>query len=63
MGYGTRSSYALKHRPRSVSGFYCVEDHRYGLLLSHGGLVFMGLIATKIRDYDAIRIPNAATKP
>jgi len=54
MGYGTRSSYALKHRPRSVSGFYCIEEHRYGLVLSIGGLVFIGLIATKIRVYDAI---------
>ncbi len=63
MGYGTRSSSALKHRPRSVSGFYCIEEHRYGLVLSNGGLVFIGLIATKIRIYDAIRIPNAATKP
>ncbi len=63
MGYGTRSSYVLKHRPRGVSGFSCIENHRYGLLLSSGGLVFIGLIATKIRVYDAIRIPNAATKP
>ena len=49
MGSGTRSSYVLKHRPRSASSFDCIEDHRYGLLLSNGGLV-----ATMIRIYDAI---------
>ena len=63
MGYGTRSSYALRHRPRSVSGFDCVEDHRDELLLSNGGLVLMGFVATMIRIHDAIRIPNAATNP
>ena len=63
MGYETRSSYALKHRPRSLSGFDCIEDHRYGLLLSNGVLIFMCLIATMIRIYDAIRMPNVCTKP
>ena len=63
MGYETRSSYALKHRPRDVSAFDCIEDHRYGLLLSHGGPIFMCLVATTIRIYDAIRMPNACTKP
>ncbi len=63
MGYGTRSSYVLKHRPRGVTGFDCIEDHRYGLLFSNGGLVFMGLVATMIRLYDAIRMPNVCTKP
>jgi hypothetical protein len=62
MGYGTRSSYVLKHRPRDVAGFDCIEDHRYGLLLS-SGLVFMELVATMIRIYDAIRMPNSCTKP
>jgi hypothetical protein len=63
MGSGTRSSYLLKHRPRDVSGFECIEDHRYGLPLSSGGLVFMELVATMIRIYDAIRMPNVCTKP
>jgi hypothetical protein len=62
MGYGTRSSYILKHRPRGVASFDYIEDHRYGLLLPNGGLVFMGLVAPMIRIYDAIRMPNAATK-
>jgi hypothetical protein len=63
MGYGTRFSYILKHRSRDVSGFDFIEDHRYGLLLSNGGLVFMGLVATMIRIYDAIRMAKACTKP
>jgi hypothetical protein len=54
MGNGTSSSYVLKHRPRSLFGFSRIEDHRYELLLSNGGLVFMGLVATMIRIYDAI---------
>jgi hypothetical protein len=62
MGYGTRSSYVLKHRPRGVSGFSCIENHRYGLLLS-SGLIFIGLVATIIRFFDGIRMPNACTKP
>jgi hypothetical protein len=32
------------------------------LLLSNGGLIFMGLVATMIRIYDTIRMPNACTK-
>jgi hypothetical protein len=63
MGYRTRLSYLLKHRPGSVYGFDCIEDHRYGLLLSNGGLVFMCLVAKLIRIYDAIRMPKACTKP
>jgi hypothetical protein len=63
MGHRTRSSFVLKHRPRGGVGFDCMEDHRYGLLLSNGDLVFMGLVATMIRIYDAIRMPNACTKP
>jgi hypothetical protein len=54
MGYGTRPSYALKHRPRDVTGFSRIENHRYGLVLSNGGLVFMELVARMIRIYDAI---------
>ena len=45
------------------TGFDCIEDHRYGLLPSNGGLVFIGLFATMIRNYDAIRMPKACTKP
>jgi hypothetical protein len=45
------------------TGFDCIEDHRYGLLLSNGVLIFMCLIATMIRIYDAIRMPNVCTKP
>jgi hypothetical protein len=63
MGNGTRSSYALKHRPRSLSGFDGIEDHRYGLLPSNGGLIFICLIATMIGFFGAIRMPNACTKP
>jgi len=63
MGYGTRLSYVLKHQPRDVPGFDCIEDHRYDLLLSNGGLVFICLVATMIRIYDAIRMPKACTKP
>ena len=64
MGSGTRrASYVLKHRPRSASVFDCMEDRRYGLLLSNGGLVFTCLVGTMIRIYDAIRMSNAATKP
>ena len=63
MGYETRSSYVLKYRPRDVSAFDCIEDHRYGLLLSNGVLIFMCLIATMIRIYGAIRMPKAWTKP
>jgi hypothetical protein len=33
------------------------------LPLSSGGLVFMELVAKLIRIYDAIRMPNACTKP
>ena len=33
------------------------------LLFSNGGLIFMGLVATINRIYDAIRMPNACTKP
>jgi hypothetical protein len=51
-----------RNRPRSVSSFDCIEDHRYGLLLSNGGLVFMCLVATMIRIYDAIGMPRACTK-
>jgi hypothetical protein len=54
MGYRTRSSQVLKHRQRSVSGFECIEDRHYGLLLSHGSLVFLCLFATMIRIYGAI---------
>jgi hypothetical protein len=63
MGNRTRLSYVLKHRPGRVSGYDCIEDHRYGLLLSNGGLVFMWLVATMIRNYVAIRMPKACTKP
>jgi hypothetical protein len=63
MGYRTRSSQVLKHRPMDVSGFESIEDHRCGLLLSNGDLIFMCLIATMIRIYDAIRMPNVCTKP
>lgn len=62
MGYGMGSSYLLKHRPRGVAGFDRIEDHRYGLVLSNGGLVFMCLVATMIRIDDAIRMPNVCTK-
>jgi hypothetical protein len=54
MGYGTRFQYVLKHRPMDVTGFFRIEIHRYGLVLSNGGLVFMCLVATMIRIYDAI---------
>ena len=63
MGNGKRSSYVLKHRPRSLSGFDCIEDHRFGILFPNGGLVFTCLVGTMIRIYDAIRMSNAATKP
>jgi hypothetical protein len=63
MGYGTRLSYVLKRRPKGIAGFDRIENHRYGLLLSNGGLVFICLVATMIRIYDAIRIPKACTKP
>jgi hypothetical protein len=63
MGNRSRSSYVLKHRPGSVSSFDYIEDQRYGLLLSNGDLVFVGLVAPMIRNYDAIRMPNACTKP
>lgn len=63
MDHRTRSSYVLKHRPRALTDFSYIEDHRYVLLPSNGGLVFIGLLATMIRNYDAIRMPNACTKP
>jgi hypothetical protein len=50
-------------RPRSASGFDCIEDRRYVLLHSNGALVFMGLVATMIGIYDAIPMPNACTMP
>lgn len=62
MGHRTRSSSVLKHRSGSVYSFDYIEDQRYGFLLSNGDLVFMGLVATMIRIYGAIRMPNAATK-
>jgi hypothetical protein len=63
MGHRARSSYALKHRPMGVAGFDCIEDHRYALLLSNGGLVLMDLVATMTRIFEAIRIANLCTKP
>jgi hypothetical protein len=62
MGIRTRLSYVLKHRPGRVSGYDCIEDHRYGMLLSNDGLVFIFFVATMIRIYDVIRMPNACTK-
>ncbi len=44
------------HRPRAGLGGIAV-------LFSNGGLIFMGLVAPMIRIYDAIRMPNACTKP
>jgi hypothetical protein len=46
-----------------VAGFDCIEDHRYALLLSNGGLVLMDLVATMTSIFEAIRIANLCTKP
>jgi hypothetical protein len=46
-----------------VAAFDCLEDHRYGSLLSNGGLVLMGLVATMNRIFEAIRIADVCTKP